>query len=698
MIKVDKINNNNEIGVPLEVGELPNRFYINDFLVDLDTGEIIFKGESQVVEPKVMALLKVFAQSSKRVFSAEALFEVVWPKAIYSPNSVRRNISLLRQLLKDEDKKIIKTHPKRGYSLEADVRVIKETLINKIEPKSFKVRLKPYYLLPVLCIVFIFTLWLSLSTKKSAPNLSNLQPVTSSNEQERYMQVSRDGRFMAYVQNTDQPNKRKLLMKDLVTDVHWPLTETPKAYTYLAWNTDNNALIYSLKDKENISFGRLLLDSQAKVVSDEVLFTRNDITWNSWFFIDELQNLYYLANQNGSEHSRNVSLYKHNLVTGSSEVLIKPNDLFKPYKIALSPEQSQLALVGFNKQGISEVKLLNLAKNNIEHIGKIDRNWHFLTWFESGDSLLLSNGSALNRLELNGKLTTLNYKSYNFLVYPQVVKDKLYFIEAKSDQDILFSTLNSFSQPQKIIDSNTVDKDSALSADEKFIAYLSMKNGLPQLFLKEIETGKERLIFANQEQEFALSKPVWDKNNKRIVSSINNKPFIIHLEQGHFSTEWIDAILGVPKAWYTNSDAILFVDKSNHNDELVRLTLNNLQITPLNIKPKRKMFFLDNNDRLLFFNSGQVAIQQSGEVLLEKHLKISFVYPNKKGFYFRYKQGLKSRIQFYDYEYGIQKLSRTFDVFCEQYCKQLTVIGDSIILLDEESNTADILKLNISKL
>lgn len=697
MIKGDIINNNNNVAVTLESHELPNRFYINEFFVDNDTGEITFGDEVHVVEPKVMAILKVLAKSPKQVFSAEALFELVWPQAIFSPNSVRRNISLLRQVLRDDDKTIIKTHPKRGYSLEADVKVLNETPKKHLNPNSYLGLSKRWLSVAVLSVILISLLVLFFPTSNPELNLSNLQPVTSSNEEERYMQVSPDGRFMAYIQNTDWPNKRILLMKDLVTESHWPLVETSKAYTYLTWNADNGSLIYSLNDGESISFGRLFLDKRAKVVSDETLFTRRDITWNSWFFIDKHQNLYYLANKNASEHSRNVSLYKYNLVTGSSEVVTKPNDKFKLYRIAMSPDQSQLALVGFNEQGISEVKLLNLASNNIESIVAIDHNWHFLTWFESGDSLLLSNGSALSRLELNGVLTRLSFKSYNFLVYPQIVKDTLYFIEAKSDQDILISSLDPFSQPYKIVDSNTVDKDASLSPDAKSLAFLTMKNGLPQLVVKEIETGNERLVFANKEQEYALSQPIWDKSNKRIVSSINNKPFIIHLEEGSFSIEWLNNILGVPKAWYTQADAILFIDKRNHKDELVKLTLKNAKVTALNIQPHRKTFFLDNNDRLVFVDNGLVLTMYSDKPLLPSSLKVSFVYPNVRGFYYRYKQENQSRIGFYDYLNGTKELSSDFDEFCQLYCEQITTIRGNIILLNEYRNTADILKLNIIK-
>ncbi len=679
----------------LDVNELANRFYINDFQVNLETGEITFDGEAHLIEPKVMTLLKVLAQTPRQVFSAETLFEIVWPNAIYSPNSVRRNMSLLRQALNDDDKKIIKTHPKRGYSLEADVQTLEETSANQIKARTFKTMLKPRYLVTLIGVLFTFLFFLILSNSKDLISLSNLQPVTSSNEQERYMQVSPDGRFMAYIQNNVQPHKRTLLIKDLVTDLHWPLTETEKTYTYLAWDTHKNALIYSFQDKGSVSFGQLLLDKQARVVSDEVLFTRNDITWNSLFFVDKQQNLYYLANKNSSEHSRNVSLYRHNLITGSSEILLKPNDTFKPYKIALSPNQTKLALVGFNRQAISEVQIFNLTSKELKALGEIDHNWHFLTWVENGDSLLLSNGSELKQLKLNGELTKLNYKSYNFLVYPQIVKDKLYFIEAKSDQDILISKLNSSPEPKKIIDSNTLDINASLSSDEKYIAYISMKNGLPQLFLKDIETGEERLLFRNTEQEFALTKPVWDKTNKRIISSINNKPFIIHLERDHFSTQWLKAILGVPKAWYSNTDAILFVDKSKHNDELMKFTLNNSQMISLNRQLQRETYFLDNNDRLLSFLNGQVTVQQSGKVLL-KNTNLSMVYPSNKGFYYRYQEGNKPQVKFYDYQEGIQKLRPEFNIFCEQYCEQITTIVGNVILLNKKRSSADILKLNVS--
>ena len=104
----------------------------------------------------------------------------------------------------------------------------------------------------------------------------------------------------------------------------------------------------------------------------------------------------------------------------------------------------------------------------------------------------------------------------------------MYFVEAKTDQDILLTQLNKSAKPVTIIDSNTVDMFPAISNDKKTIAYVSLRNGLPQLFIKDLQSKQNRLIFENEDKEYALSEPIWDRTNKRLVSSINNKPCLLY--------------------------------------------------------------------------------------------------------------------------------------------------------------------------
>ncbi|TMO55295.1 winged helix-turn-helix domain-containing protein [Pseudoalteromonas phenolica] len=691
---------------------LPKKISINEFRVDFGTGQISTDTKIEVIEPKVMDLLRVLCGAPKQVHRAEVLFEKVWPRSIYSPNSVRRNIALLRQALSDEDKTLIKTHPKRGYSLEASIKLIDsaneetEQQGSSLEvQKSALLKIKPSNLALIcliLCIVAVSSVVL-FKPQKSKIQLLNLSPITSSNDKERYMQVSPDGRYMAYIQSglsQRGPSQRRLLLKDLVTQKEWPLSQNAKAYTYLAWDVHLNSIVYSSKEQNNISFNRILLDAQRKPVSEQILFQRQDITWNSVFFIDDKQNLYYLANNNSSEHSRNASLYKHNLNTGLSETILSPNDDYKPYKISLSPTQSRLAILGFNKHGISELKSLELNSRRITSIAEIDHNWHFLSWFENENALLLSNGSQLKQLNLSGDITTLDYKSYNFLVYPQIVKSKLYFIEAKSDQDILKTDLHTLAGPKKVVDSNTVDMNPSLSPDETRIAYVSLKNGLPQIFIKHNSTGQERLVFNNEDNEYALTQAFWDKEGKRLVSSINNKPFIIHLEEKHHSLQWLDKIIGVPKAWYQHSDEILFVDKGTHTDNLNRFNLNTEVSQSLNIELAKKQVFLDNNDNLLSFESGEIFNHGNNTSLLSNQGTIKRLYPQKDGFYYLKGQGQRFQLAYYRFQQPDQSgevLDNDVQIFCAEFCNQISEIKGNTILLKDSKNSADILRLELKK-
>jgi len=691
---------------------LPEKISINEFRVDFGTGQISTDTKIEVIEPKVMDLLRVLCGAPKQVHSAEVLFEKVWPKSIYSPNSVRRNIALLRQALSDEDKTLIKTHPKRGYSLEASINLLDSTN-EKTQQKGSSLEIEKSALLKIksshLALIFLIVCIVSVSSvvlfnaQKSEIKLSNLSPITSSNEKERYMQVSPDGRYMAYIQrglSQRGPSQRRLLLKDLVTQKEWPLSQKAKAYTYLAWDVHLNSIVYSSKEQNSISFSRILLDAQRKPVSEQILFQRQDITWNSVFFIDDKQNLYYLANKNSSEHSRNASLYRHNLATGLSEALLEPNDEFKPYKIALSPTQNDLALIGFNHSGISEIKILNFNSKKISLVGEIDHNWHFLTWFEDERAILLSNGSQLNKIDLDGKISPLNYKSFNFLVYPQIVKDILYFVEAKTDQDILLTQLNKSAKPVTIIDSNTVDMFPAISDDKNTIAYVSLRNGLPQLFIKDLQSKQNRLIFENEDKEYALSEPIWDRTNKRLVSSINNKPFIIHLEEAHHRIEWLESVIGVPKGWYKETDAILFVDKRTHNDELIRLDVSTRQVKPLNMALGKQKVFLNNEDGLIFFDGEKVADAQSGLNLLTDIATIQEVYPQNNGFYFTTSNKGKTDLHFYQYEskevIKVKRQHESFDLNCSNHCDQILSISCDIVLLKKQEGFADILKLQLS--
>ena len=93
-------------------------FRIDEFEIDPAHNLVRYKDDARAVEPKVMAVLCCLAARPGQVLSRQALIDEVWGVAYGGDESLTRAISLLRKALeRDDGPDLIKTVPKRGYSL-----------------------------------------------------------------------------------------------------------------------------------------------------------------------------------------------------------------------------------------------------------------------------------------------------------------------------------------------------------------------------------------------------------------------------------------------------------------------------------------------------------------------------------------------------------------------------------------------------
>ncbi|WP_228758002.1 winged helix-turn-helix domain-containing protein [Idiomarina loihiensis] len=107
------------------LGKTP--FFLDEFLVDAQRNTLSVNDSVQTVEPKVMQVLLVLAANNGNVVSQEALYAEVWPNSVFSPGSIRRVITILRKVLSKDNQELIKTFPKKGYSLNAKIRLENHT-------------------------------------------------------------------------------------------------------------------------------------------------------------------------------------------------------------------------------------------------------------------------------------------------------------------------------------------------------------------------------------------------------------------------------------------------------------------------------------------------------------------------------------------------------------------------------------------
>lgn len=90
------------------------------FVLDLESGRLSAPDGSEVtLRPQSMQVLELLAQHAGQIVSRDDLIAHVWPNLNVTDDSLIQCIADIRRTLGDDDHKLIKTVPKRGYKLHA---------------------------------------------------------------------------------------------------------------------------------------------------------------------------------------------------------------------------------------------------------------------------------------------------------------------------------------------------------------------------------------------------------------------------------------------------------------------------------------------------------------------------------------------------------------------------------------------------
>ena len=98
---------------------LDRRLRFDRFVLDLVRGTVRVGGEEITLRPKTFDVLRHLAQNSGRLVLKRDLHETVWPDVAVTDDSLVQCIRELRQILGDDDHRLIKTVSRRGYLLDA---------------------------------------------------------------------------------------------------------------------------------------------------------------------------------------------------------------------------------------------------------------------------------------------------------------------------------------------------------------------------------------------------------------------------------------------------------------------------------------------------------------------------------------------------------------------------------------------------
>lgn len=90
------------------------------FVLDLQGGVLLMDGLERPLRPKSFAMLRFLAERAGQVVGRDDIMEAVWPDTYVTEDSITQCVRDIRRALGDEDAHLLRTMPRRGYTLAID--------------------------------------------------------------------------------------------------------------------------------------------------------------------------------------------------------------------------------------------------------------------------------------------------------------------------------------------------------------------------------------------------------------------------------------------------------------------------------------------------------------------------------------------------------------------------------------------------
>ncbi len=235
---------------------MTKQFWVNNYFIDVARNQIQHQQQATSLPPKALKVLEVLAARAGDVVSHEELMDIVWENSVVGPNTLQRAIAQLRKAFGDDSKQqaFIKTHAKKGYSLEANVRWESKVQSDNGNDSSNRVtekdteqqnqrqlRNRLVALASAVLVLLALVFWPSETVL-----YDYITPLTASDEQEFNAAYSPDGKYLVFNRYIGQCVSH-LWAKDLSNNQEERLSVSPGHYSQLSWSSDGSQLAFVLQ-------------------------------------------------------------------------------------------------------------------------------------------------------------------------------------------------------------------------------------------------------------------------------------------------------------------------------------------------------------------------------------------------------------------------------------------------------------------
>ena len=600
-----------------------NNFYLEDYHVDVSRNQISNANETHTLPPKTIALLCELAKKQGEVVSNETLMANVWPGRVVSANSLQRCISQLRKALNDDAQTQIKikTHSKKGYSLELKVRMVK-TLTGRVTSRAWYQGYLSLTLVTLVGLLIIAGLTLFNRDPVDTQTAVTISPITSSDDWEGSASYDPKGEFIVFRRFIDNCNSH-IWLKDLNKHTEQKLTQKPAVYGQPNWSIDGTQLTFSKRNQcqqnaisqpncWSINTLNVLDALQSPQMPIERLACNNNPSWQAkWLANGDIG---FLTEQESASYLKRHSPKSDTLVT----VFMQPDHYAYSYDYSEKNRTfAILTLTQKNKHMISIVRDTGelLSQAEIKLPSQFTQNTAFqIAYHPNGDALMisaqgyaftLSKDGSVKKMDIGGK-TTLSELSF----HPK--ENKYLATEIIADTDIALIKTDVLNQTFLELDLHAISRSNLNDDNAKFqphgdlIAFTSSRTGKRQLWVFD---GVSKQL-SNSKYGLQSKHILWSPEGNEIAGIAVNKLQIWQLNGAKKTVETKHLITSLHQ-WF-DKDTLLVNTLVNGHHRLFSLNLRTGHMTDLNISNVMWATYTQDKTLLYYDNQGKFKLENKG--------------------------------------------------------------------------------------
>lgn len=499
---------------------------IGDIVVEPTLNRLDKGHETLTVEPRVMDLLVLLAESPGRVFSRDEILERVWPQTSVQDDALRRVVTLLRRALDDDPKepRYIETITRRGYRLVAPV---SRPRTGAVDPPS---KGAPWLLAGILLLVGLVAVaawWMQRGSPADAQR--GLRPLTSLPGHESEPAFSADGDSVAFLHR--EGSETVLLVKGIGDSEPREILRRP-ALTSPAWSPDATRILVVDRDACEVLSARV---SDPSTV--ESLYTCSEGERLNMVLQPVEETL--ILNRRSARYGSPWTVHRYDRDTRESTPLSRPDqpgsgDVF----LALSPDRSQVAVIRDLIGQRSKLLILDWRSGAEQVIeGFPDTSWH-VSWTPDAQSLVFADETGLYRFGLEDGASERLIPSVQELQQPSAspVGERVAVVDQRFRSNIVRqpnSLTSPAAEPEIVASSTRQEFMPRFSPSGRELAFISGRSGRSEIWVARDEGELERLFGVDHPNH--IHAFLWSPTGDRIaVSDHEARLLIVDVTSGEF--------------------------------------------------------------------------------------------------------------------------------------------------------------------